>query len=281
MKKRNGILGRMGRMGLMGLMGFMGMMMVAACSSDEPGVEQPDRSVIHITLSAPIAETRATYGYNDDKKISLEEGDQLYVSTFWSNDFGTEEWAYTGTLEYVGENTFTGDLHWQRDASSSAEQVQYEGEDIIADATTVQAMLLPKGYGDYGYMDLTAMTGVRPERAFVDGTFSKGVAQLCLDRYTDGGASRPSALPLTPRNAVVCVTVNGLTEGEHNVEFAVGESLTITGTTIADASGTATFSVGVDASPAKADTYTLIVDDTEYDLGEKTLTAGHVYKVNM
>ena len=262
----------------MGFIGFMVVvgMTVAACSSDEPEAEQPDRSVIHVTLSAPIAETRATYGYEGDKKISLEAGDQLYVSAIWNNDSGTEEWTYSGILEHVGENTFTGDLHWQRDASSGAAQVQYEGEDIIADATTVQTMLLPKGYGDYGYMDPAAATGVHPERAFVDGAFSTGVAQLCLDRYVEDETSeRSNSLPLTPAGAVVCVTVNGLSEGNHNVTFAVGESLTIKGTTTADASGTATFSVGIYPQTA---TCTLTIDGTEHDLGEKTFEAGHIYK---
>lgn len=249
-----------------------------ACGDDDdlareqPATQQPH--TVAVSLDASIAgdgATRASYGYGGSKKVDFETGDQLLVV------LSTDSWTYTGTLSNSSATaTFTGTLT-KRSGSD------YSGTDIIKDAKKMEAWLLPKDYSSQ-YISLTdsdPYIKFDAKDAFVAGSFSSGVAQVCRDKFSvDDAAGVAKSVMLTAQNAVVCLTITGLAPStEYNTNFTDG-TLIIGGKVTADSGGKATFSVGYQPSGSEKD-YTVFIDGCQdINLGAKTLKANKVYQVS-
>ena len=223
------------------------MLLTTACSSEDDfaGNENTENAAkkgytlpvtVNVTRQGDEAATRAAFN-SETKKLEFSTGDKLFVS-------GSQATAgsFAGTLDYVSDGTFSGTITTENEYSGTI-------DDLFASA---YAYLLPNGYGSYGYLSIDEGNGYDADinddgsKAFA---LTKAAAVEQLSKEWAYGYS--SGFALEPNNAILNFTISGLAAStEVAVVFSIydyGEFYgAITGNVTTDASGTATFAIGVE-----------------------------------
>ena len=256
------------------------MLLTTACSSEDDfaGNENTENAAkkgytlpvtVNVTRQGDEATTRAAFN-SETKKLEFSTGDKLFVS-------GSQATAgsFAGTLDYVSDGTFSGTITTENEYTGTV-------DDLFASA---YAYLLPNGYADYGYLSISgsgysAYHGFDMTKAFA---LSKAAAVEQLSQEWAYGYS--SGFALEPNNAILNFTISGLAaSAEVAVVFTIydyGEIYaTITGNVTTDASGTATFAIGVEDGTELKDC-TLTVDGNAITLvsSSKEVAAGKIYNI--
>lgn len=257
------------------------MLLTTACSSEDDfaGNENTENAAkkgytlpvtVNVTRQGDEAATRAAFN-GETKKLEFSTGDKLFVS-------GSQATAgsFAGTLEYVSDGTFSGTITTENEYPGTV-------DDLFASA---YAYLLPDGYAGYGYLSISgsgysAYHGFDMTKAFA---LSKAAAVEQLSQEWAYGYS--SGFALEPNNAILNFTISGLAaSAEVAVVFTIydyGEIYaTITGNVTTDASGTATFAIGVEYGTELNDC-TLTVGGNAITLvsSSKEVEAGKIYNVS-
>ena len=244
---------------------------LASCQKENvndktPTPETPAVRVIHVDLSANVADTKATYS---NPNVTIADGDKLYVALT-----GPESaWTATGTLTYATDK-FSGDI--------TINTGSYSGSDPITDAKDLTATFLPDGYSTVGYLSATGVATA--ENAFYAGAKDDAVPQLVhlTASVTNEAGVAKSPLTLVPQNAVLCYTIaaNKVIAGPYTVSVSDGTN-TISGSVTAEADAATTFAVAFPA-PATSKDYTLRVPAYENVVKSgKTLAAGKVINISI
>ncbi len=268
------------------------MMMLTACGNEDevvnpekPATAEAAETAVNKGYALPVTVnvtrqgdgTRATYN-ESTKKLTFSAGDKLFV-----NGFHDEAGSYAGTLNYVSEGTFSGTIYTQ-------ERTYAPIEDILKNGDAV-ATLLPAGYESYGYLTIDEnyileknddFLSVSDSKAFVASENAKanGVEQLSFEQAT----GYDNGFTLVPQNAVLNFTISGLEAGKKdvtlNVKSKFDKDYTVTGSVTPNASGVATFAIGVpNGAKIKDMENNLTVGSTNFTLPSTTFTAGKIYNI--
>ena len=273
------------------------MLLTTACSSEDDVVNSNIANLetvankgyalpvtVNVTREGDKGSNRASYNDNGDGTGSLafSTGDKLFVS-----GSATGAGKFAGALDYVpATGKFSGTIYTQYDYDGSADA-------LFSAASSVRANLLPNGYDSYNFLyinnkntDVLYDDEVRAtiSNAFVASETAKktGVEQLSWEQaYTYS-----SGFALAPANAVLNFTISGLEAGEKAVTLTTQFSgmdydQTMSGSVTPNASGVATFAIGVSNSLViKNVANNLTVGSRNFTLpGNTPLTAGKIYNI--
>ena len=230
--------------------------------------------------------TRATYNDNGDGTGSLgfSAGDKLFVS-----GSATTAGRFAGELTWQSGETFSGTIYTEN---------SYEGtaDELFSAATPIFATLLPNGYESTGFLYVRDsytteayddVATARDANAFVASETAKatGVEQLSYE----GASTYSSGFALAPMCAVLNFTISGLEAGAQNVTLNVTNPMalgpmadyTVTGIVTPNASGVATFAIGVKGGVNIKDMENnLTVGSHNFTLpSSTTFTAGKIYNI--
>ena len=269
------------------------MLLTTACSSsDDDSIindETPAKKgytipvTINVTRQDDDATTRATYN-GTSNKLEFSTGDKLFVS-----GLGTVPGTIAGTLTWQEGTTFKGTITTQYEYSGTADEL-FSG--------IISAQLLPAGYADYRFLTYTENNGYDATttedftKAIVTSTTEKTAKALAVEQFSNEYSqsySNGNGFALSPRNAILNFSITGLAPST-NVEVVLtvpgtifGGSYIITKQVTSDASGNATFAVGVALypKPKNLKDFTLTVGGKAITLtsSSKTLEAGHIYNI--
>lgn len=258
------------------------MLLTTACSSDADAVGTeinnqkgyPLPVTLNVTRQGDAATTRATFN-ESAKKLEFSTGDKLFVS-------GETEDAghYIGTLTWQSGGTFSGTIYTEKSYSGTADALL-----SAHNGNSASALLLPDGYESRGFISIVesgqyqATVNRNATKTFAV-TKAEAVEQFSMemaDGYNNGFA-------LSPQNAILNFDIRGLASNtEFEVVLTVG-TFDVSGTVKTDASGTATFAIGVNEGKESKD-LALTVGSTAITLNldgdnNKTFAAGKVYNIN-
>ena len=246
------------------------MLLATSCNKEvstentaEKGYEFP--VTINVTRESDEPATRATFN-SETKKLEFSAGDKLFVcgSQATAGDFA-------GTLDYNAvSGNFSGTITTENEYSGTI-------DDLFASA---YAYLLPDGYGSYGCLSVSgsgygASYGYDMTKAFA---LTKAAAVEQFSREWAYGYS--GGFALEPDNAILNFTINGL---DASTEVAVAftyDSDDITGNVTTDASGTATFAIGLyDGTDLNDCTLTVGGNAITLVSSSKEVEAGMIYNI--
>ena len=266
------------------------MLLTTACSSEDDLVNNTAENTVTskgyalpVTVNVTRGDGATRAEYNEStKKLSFSAGDKLFVkgSATGAGDFA-------GTLTWQSEGTFSGTIYTENSYSGTADA-------LFTAANEVTATLLPNGYDangsnsflfvldnntpDIAYDDTVIADG---SHAFVASETAKatGVEQLSFERtYTYS-----SGFALAPVCAILNFTISGLEAGEKTVTLNVvkGTDYTVTGSVTPNASGVATFAIGVPVGANIKDMENnLTVGTHNFTLPSSTeFAAGKIYNI--
>ena len=254
------------------------MLLTSACSNinenedtDNKGFSLP--VTVNVTCQGDDATTKAKYTDNDDGtgQLSFSTGDKLFVKGT-SGDAG----SFAGTMDYVSDGKFSGTIYTS---------VEYSGTAValLAGAATVEATLLPKYYGYYGFLTVSgegysATLATDATNAFAT-TLKAGVEQLTLERAT----AYSGGFALAPQNAILSFTISGFAANTAvTVSFTDDKSNVISKEiTTNSVTGYAEFAIGV-ADKTALQNCSLTVGDKVIILtiSDKELEAGKIYNAS-
>ena len=260
------------------------MLLTTACSSEDDLVNNEPTAkkgyalpvTVNVTRQGDDAGTRATF---DGSKLNFSADDKLFVE----GKYATGSKSFAGALDYVSEGTFSGTIYAQDNTYST-----YDA--LLMAASSVKATLLPKGYESTGCISIDDnSTPVEYDdeisfdvtKAFVASGTAKatGVEQLSLEQastYSNGFA-------LAPQCAILNFTISGLEAGAKDVTLWMHHSsdYPVTGSVTPNASGVATFAVGVPVGANIKDMdNNLIVGGSNLTLPSSTTFAvGKIYNI--
>ena len=252
-----------------------------ACSSEDDYVNNTENTIkkgyeLPVTINVTREDattTRATYN-STTKKLEFSTGDKLYVV----GESGSVAGVFAGTLTWVSEGTFSGTIYTEYEYSGTADELFEAGNgDLVVE-------LLPAGYESYGYFVLN-----NPETytACVSRDFSKAFAltkATAVEQFSEEYAETyDHGIALSPRNAILNFTITGLTANTSVVVYFTSSTANISGSVTTDASGNATFAVGLIAGTSSA-SIGLTVGGKAVALNlnganERTLAAGKIYNI--
>ena len=252
------------------------MLLTTACSSEDDLTNNTVTSqpvakkgyALPVTVSATRegdkGSTRASYN-ESTKKLEFTAGDKLFVMGY-HDDAGN----FAGTLDYdAGSGKFSGTVTTQNEYTGTIDDLM----------ESVNAVLLPAGYGSYGFFSFEgsgygAMITYDLKKAFAL-TKAAAVEQFSVEV----AYSYSSGFALAPMNAIVSFTISGLTANkEVDVSFYAGLGA-ISGNVTTSATGVATFAVGV-SEYNKLEDCTLMVDGIDITLPTKQVEIGHIYNIS-
>ena len=252
------------------------MMLTTACSNDDDLVNNENTATksyalpvtVNVTRQGDKGTTRTTYTYDEGTKkgtLAFSAGDKLFVS---GNHYDADQFA--GTLDYDAvSGKFSGTIYTESEYTGTI-------DDLMASA---RAVLLPADYGSYGFLSIDGSGS----DATVDFDFTKTFAltkAAAVEQFSvEQTFSYSSGFALDPSNAIVSFTISGLTA---NKEVAVSFNIslgTISGNVTTNATGVATFAVGVSPGQDLKDC-TLTVAGNNIALPTKTVEAGHIYNIS-
>ena len=236
---------------------------------------------INVTRQADDPATKATFN-DGTKKLSFSTGDKLFV-----NGSASGAGKFAGALDWVSEGTFSGTITTQNDYDGTADA-------LFSAAGSVMAKLLPAGYESYNFLSISNnktpdvayddVVSASTANAFVASETAKktGVEQLSWEQtYTYS-----SGFALAPANAVLNFTISGLEAGEKAVTLITKYSgmdydQTISGSVTPNASGVATFAIGVSNNLViKNVANNLTVGNSKFTLpGGTALATGKIYNI--
>ena len=267
------------------------MLLTTACSNDDDLVNnEPTVNkgyALPVTVSATRqgdATTRATYN-ESTKKLEFSTGDKLFVNGNDNSVGGAGQFA--GTLDYVpATGKFSGTIYTQNSYEGTADA-------LFTDANEVYATLLPNGYESYNFLSIIEESPalyddrvIADANAFVASETAKatGVAQLSYERASTYNSGIGFAL--APLCAILNFTISGLEAGAQDVTLSVtrmGTEYDVTGSVTPNASGVATFAIGVPAGFSIKDvsmSNNLSVGSHKFTLpGGTALAAGNIYNI--
>ena len=258
------------------------MLLTTACSSDDDAVGTeinnqkgyPLPVTLNVTRQGDAATTRATFN-ESAKKLEFSTGDKLFVSGE-TEDAG----KYIGTLTWQSGGTFSGTIYTEKSYSGTADALL-----SAHNGNSASAWLLPDGYESRGFISIVesgqyqATVNWNATKTFAV-TKAEAVEQFSLETangYNNGFA-------LSPQNAILNFDIRGLASNtEVEVVLTVG-TYNVSGTVKTDASGTATFAIGINGGKESKD-LALTVGSTAITLNldgdnNKTFAAGKVYNIN-
>ena len=266
------------------------MLLTTACSSDDDlaannneitnkkGFEIP--VTINVTRQGD-ATTRATYTDNGNGTGSLafSAGDKLFVYSYNGGSAG----AYAGVLDWVSDGTFSGTITTQNPYTGTIDA-------LLSGGDRAAAVLLPAGYGDYGYLSTKGNSGSYNyeydedyTKAFVASTTEKTAKALAVEQFSFEYAKYKSGgFALSPQNAILNFTITGLTDGAKDVTLKNGSKNMFTGS-VTPTSGTAAFALGARLDdPVNLKNVTLTIGGTDIAIisTNKYLEAGKIYNIS-
>jgi hypothetical protein len=265
------------------------MLLTTACSNEDDAINNGDNKkgyplqvTVNVTRQSD-ATTRATYTDNGNGTGSLgfSAGDKLFVS-----GSHTSAGQFAGALTWQSGGTFSGTIYTQNPYTGTADA-------LFSDATSILATLLPNGYDSYNFLSIynnssddlyDDVVAYSMPKAFVASETAKktGVEQLSWEK----ASTYSSGFALAPANAVLNFTISGLQAGEKAVTLITNYTgasygVTISGSVTPNASGVATFAIGVtnDRVIKNVDN-NLTVGSSNFTLpGGTALTAGKIYNI--
>ena len=255
------------------------MLLTTACSSDDNIIDSEKSAntkgyalpvTVNVTRQGDEG-TRATYTDNGNGTGSLafSTGDKLFVQAD-----NSPAGKFAGLLDYDSEKgKFSGTIMTQNAYSGTAGA-------LLAAASSPSAALLPVGYGNYNYFTIY---GEGTYNAFLSTAMNKTFALTKKDAVEqfshETATSYSSGFALAPKNGIASFTISGLTAStEVTVVFSDGFN-SITKNVMTNASGVATFAVGM-YDEANINGYSLTVDDNNITMPTKTVEAGHIYNIS-
>ncbi len=268
------------------------MLLTTACSNDDDVVNNAvnTENTINKGYALPVTvnvtrgdgATRASYN-ESTRKLEFSTGDKLFV--YGST---TAAGSFAGALDYVSEGTFSGTIYTEKEWTGTADALftaASAGENLTA-------TLLPNGYdeGSNSFLSINNNSTtdiayddrltVAYSKAFVASETAKatGVEQLSLERTS----TYSSGFALAPLNAILNFTITGLEAGAKDVSLQLSVfDNTVTGSVTPNASGVATFAIGVSGgSKIKEGSNNLTVGTHNFTLpSSTTFAAGKIYNI--
>ena len=270
------------------------MMLTTACSNEDDLVNNTANTEntinkgyalpVTVNVSREDGATRATYN-DGTKTLAFSAGDKLFVEGINSSVGGPGRFA--GELTWQSGGTFSGTIYTQNPYTGTADA-------LFTDASSsgiVNATLLPNGYesynflsiynngSDYLYDDVVSWSMLK---AFVASETAKktGVEQLSWEK----ASTYSSGFALAPRHAILNFTISGLEAGAQDVTLSIdygGTEYPVTGSVTPNASGVATFAIGVPVGANIKDMDTnLTVGTHNFTLpSSTTFAAGKIYNI--
>ena len=271
------------------------MLLTTACSSEDDVVNNTanTENTINKGYALPVtvnvtregdAATRATYN-ESTKNLEFSTGDKLFV--YGST---TAAGSFAGELDYVpATSKFSGTIYTQEEWTGTADALFA----AVSAVDNLTATLLPNGYDassnsflsinnnsttDIAYDDRLTVSG---SKAFVASETAKatGVEQLSFERTS----TYNSGFALSPGNAILNFTISGLEAGAKDVSLQIhhGFEYTVTGSVTPNASGVATFAIGVPVGAnIKNMENNLTVGTHNFTLpSSTTFAAGKIYNI--
>ena len=271
---------------------LMPAMLLTACSNDKevtPTIDDntakkgyPLQVTINVTRDgdeAPAGSSKiARAHYNGDtKKLEFTEGDKLFVKCY-----ETGAGWFAGTLNWISGGTFSGTITTQKEYSGTADE-------LFTAAKNVYAALLPADYETYEYFSITKKSGYDAElevdyaKAFATATTEKTAKAIAIEQFSAEVAYAYSdGIALEPQMAILNFTITGLTANTNvTATLTHSDSEVISGTVPTNASGEATFAMGVVGGSYNINQLTLTVDNNviTFTNKNKKLEAGKVYNI--
>ena len=261
------------------------MLLTTACSSDDAIIDdnniEPAKKgyTLPVTINVTRQDGDATRAeYNEStKKLEFSSGDKLFV---WSYNGGTAG-GYAGVLDWVSGGTFSGTIYTENAYSSTADALFSAGSKAMAE-------LIPAGYETYGFRSIIAAdyqtyAPTDKTKAFVASTTEKTAKVLAVEQFCHETAGYSGGFALTPNNAILNFTITGLTPNTEVTATLIDDSystnLVISGNVTTDASGKATFAMGLLGATETKD-LTLTVGGNAIALpSDKVLVAGKIYNI--
>ncbi len=261
------------------------MLLTTACSNQDDVANTSNITNKGYALPVTVNVTRgdgATRATFDGSKLNFGEGDKLFVEG--PNNGGAGQFA--GTLTWQSGGTFSGTIYTQNPYSGTADAL------LTSAGSGAGATLLPNGYQSTGFLSIN--NNSTPDVAYDDeassyfnGAFvasetakATGVEQLSFEQ----ASTYSSGFALTPRCAILNFTISGLEAGEKTVTLNVvkGTDYIVTGSVTPNASGVATFAIGVPVGANIKDmANNLTVGTHNFTLpSSTTFAAGKIYNIN-
>ena len=250
------------------------MMLTTACSNDDDFVTNNNEQTIKKGFELPVTvnvtrqddATRATYN-DGTKKLGFSTGDKLLVSGL---DDGFKEFA--GILTWQSGGTFSGTITTQNEYTGTA-------DDLLKNAVTVRAYLLPAGYDSKGFIKVSGsgyQMGISYDwtKAFA---LTKAEAVEQLSRENAGSYSSGTGFALAPLGFILNFTITGLTPSTEVAVAFTKSSTTISGNVTTDGSGNATFAMSINTT--NIGSCTLTVGGNNITLPSTSLAAGKIYNI--
>ncbi len=249
----------------------LAMLLVSACNKSEIANEENTEKkgfalpvTVNVTREGDDA-TKATYN-ESTRKLEFSAGDKLFVTGNHA-----EAGVFAGTLDYDAvSGKFSGTVTTKN---------EYPGtiDDLMASA---YAVLLPAGYESYGFNSIVGNGYEATIRHYLHKAFALTKAAAVEQFSVERALSYSSGFALAPMNAIVNFTISGLTaNNEVAVSFDTGMTGVISGNVTTNATGVATFAVGV-YSGQDLGSCTLTVDGNNIAMPTKTTEAGHIYNIS-
>jgi len=271
-------------------------LLTASCSKGDDAVTNPEKpanteaaeTAVNKGYALPVTVnvtrqdngTRATF---DGSKLNFSGDDKLFVY----GKYATGSKSFAGALDYVSEGTFSGTIY--------AQDNTYSTYDALFSAASAEenltATLLPNNYGSTGFLSINNNSTtdiawddrltVSGSKAFVASETAKatGVEQLSLEQ----ASNYSSGFALAPGNAILNFTICGLEAGAQDVELQIrdGFAYTVIGSVTPNASGVATFAMGVPVGANIKDMDdNLTVGSSNFTLpSSTTFAAGKIYNI--
>ena len=248
------------------------MLLATSCNKEvstentaEKGYEFP--VTINVTRQGDDSASKATFN-ESTRKLEFTTGDKLFVK----DESHATAGALAGTLTYDAvSGKFSGIITTQKEYTGTTDA-------LLAGAG---ATLLPKDYGDYGFISVAGSGYDASLEMVMNNTFaSTKAAAVEQFSFEYGSYTSGTGFALEPMCAVLNFTITGLTASTAvDVVFNYGYG-DITGNVTTDGDGTATFAIGV-LEEANLYGKTLTVDGNDITLvsSSKTVAAGKIYNI--
>ena len=242
--------------------------LLSACGKNEIADDfkgYPLPVTVNVSRQGDEPATRATYN-ESTKKLEFSAGDKLFV-------YGSQNNAgkFAGTLDYDAvSGKFSGTVTTQYEYTGTIDNLM----------ETVNAFLLPAGYESYGFYSVSG-SGYEATVTEVDTKAFALTKAAAVEQFSyEVAYSYSSGFALAPMNAIVSFTISGLTANkEVAVSFDTDGAGVISGKVTTNATGVATFAVGVYLD-CKLENCTLTVDGNNIAMPTKTTEAGHIYNIS-
>ena len=254
------------------------MLFATACNKNEiPNDENAEKKgfalpvTVNVTCEGDDA-TKATYN-ESTRKLEFSAGDKLFVK---GNDYSAGGAGFfAGTLTWQSGGTFSGTILTENTYSGTI--------DALFTAGSALATLLPANNGNYPYLSFDD-EGTYSASVNYDATKTFATSKAtAVEQFSFevGGYTSGTGFALHPANAILNFTITGLAASTNvTATLTDGSSLTISGEVTTNASGTATFAIGV-YGYSDLNEFSLTVGGNPITLvtESKTLTAGKIYNI--